>query len=149
MSGDEGWMQALASWTVQALDDVEWQVYANAWPADYARPAVLWRLAGIETKTGNAAFGEETRRYAGHVLGRDPAEEADAVARLTSALGAAIKLPLDAAQRRYLIAREAVADLKADAVATGQLSLTLSRKNRRPSETAPLMREIAFQQKEG
>lgn len=142
-------MQALASWTVQALDDVEWQVYANAWPADYARPAVLWRLAGIETKTGNAAFGEETRRYAGHVLGRDPAEEADAVARLTSALGAAIKLPLDAAERRYLIAREAVADLKADAVATGQLSLTLSRKNRRPSEMAPLMREIAFQQKEG
>lgn len=142
-------MQALASWTVQALDDVEWQVYEHAWPADYERPAILWRLAGVETKTGNAAFGEELRRYAGHVLGRDPAEEADTVARLTSALSAAVKLPLDAAQQRYLLVGEAVADLKADAIATGQLGLTLSRKNRRPSETAPLMREVAFQQNEG
>ncbi|SFA83393.1 hypothetical protein SAMN05216312_101775 [Cohnella sp. OV330] len=142
-------MQALASWTVQALDAVEWQVYKHAWPADYERPAVLWRLAGVETKTGNAAFGEELRRYSGHVLGRDPAEEADTVARLTSALSAAVKLPLDAAQQRYLLVGEAVADLKADAIATGQLGLTLSRKNRRPSETAPLMREVAFQQNEG
>lgn len=149
MSGDEGWIQALASWTVQALDDVEWQVYEHAWPADYERPAVLWRLAGVETKTGNVAFSEETRRYAGHVLGRDSAEEADTTARLTSALGAAVKLPLESAQRRYLHVGEAVADLKADAISTGQLSLTLSRKNRRPSEMAPLMREVAFQQKEG
>lgn len=149
MSGDGGWMQALASWTVQALDDVEWQVYEHAWPADYERPAVLWRLAGAETKVGNAAYGEELRRYVGHVLGRDPAEEANTAARLTSALGAAAKLPLDAAERRYLLVGEAMADLKADAVATGQLSLTLSRKNRRSSGTAPLMREVAFQQKEG
>jgi len=148
VSGDEGWMQALASWTVQALDDVEWQVYAHAWPADYERPAVLWRLAGVETKTGNAAYGEESRRYAGHVLGRDPAEEADTIARLTSALSVAVKLPINSAERRYLLIGETVADLKADAISTGQLSLTLSRKHSRPSETAPLMREVAFQQKE-
>lgn len=141
-------MQALASWTVQALDDVEWQVYQHAWPADYERPAVLWRLAGAETKMGNSAYGEEMRRYAGHVLGRDAAEEAASAARLTGALRAAVKLPLDAAERRYLLVGETMADLKADAVATGQLSLTLSRKNRRSAATAPLMREVAFQQKE-
>ncbi|MEK0312474.1 hypothetical protein [Cohnella sp. 56] len=148
MSGEDGWLEALAGWTVQALDDAQWHVHAGGWPAEVERPAVMWRLTGAETKPASAAFAEETRRYAGHVLGRDPAEQALAVGLLASALGVAYKLPLDAAERRYLRIRQAAAELTADAIADGQLQLTLCRRAVRPSAEAPLMREVAFHQKE-
>ncbi|CAI6069162.1 hypothetical protein [Cohnella sp. JJ-181] len=146
MSGEEGWLPALASWTEQALGDAAWRVYAGEWPASYERPAVLWRMTAAETRTGNAAFGETTRRYAGHVLGRDAAEQSDAAALLADELTQAVKLPLDAADRRYLLVRQAAADANVDPLATGQLSLTLSRKSSRPFATAPPMREISFRQ---
>lgn len=148
MSGEDGWLQALADWTTATLDDAAWHVYTGGWPEGHATPAVMWRWTGAETKTAGAAGGEETRRYAGHVLAQDAAMQSQTAALLADELGAAVKLPLDVQERRYLVVRQAAADLTADAMTSGQLSLTLGRKRERQPETAPLMREVSFRQKE-
>ncbi|MCC3374731.1 hypothetical protein [Cohnella sp. REN36] len=137
------WLEALGAWTSQSLG-APWRVYLGRWPTDYERPAVLWRLEGVEALLGNAAAAETRKRFVGHVLGRSDGERETGVAALAERLALAGKLALNAGERRYMTVRSQAADPSADEWTEGQVRLTLGRRVLRPHEEEPLMEEVAF-----
>ncbi|MBB6674514.1 hypothetical protein H7C19_27910 [Cohnella nanjingensis] len=137
------WLQALGEWTSQTLG-APWRVYLGRWPTDYDRPAVLWRLNGVDTAPGNAAAAETRKRFVGHVLGRTDNDREAAVVRVAEQLAAAGKIALNAGERRYMTVRQQAADPSADEWTEGQIGLTLGRRVVRPYEEEPLMEEVVF-----
>ena len=138
---DDPWLEALASWTENVLG-VGWTVYRALWPSGYVRPAVMWRMAGMEVHPLTAAAFEVRKRFAGHVIGLTPNEQTDGVLRIVEALGDTIKIPLNPAERRYMTVIDPRADLQANAITGGQITVTLSRRTNRPTEEGPLISSI-------
>ncbi|MFH0071283.1 hypothetical protein ACFRAK_29775, partial [Peribacillus sp. NPDC056705] len=60
------WLMALSDWTASFLGH-PWTIYDTAWPADRGEHAVLWRLAGYETKMAGASTIELRKNFTGHL----------------------------------------------------------------------------------
>jgi hypothetical protein len=136
------WLAALNSWTKKQLGEA-WSVYADAWPAQPGRHAVLWRMTGCETRMAGASMYELRKRFIGHITAPDTVEENRAASALVEGFGAQIQLPLlDQEKGRYVSTAEASADLQADAILDGQLRLTLVQRRMRPAEEAALIRRM-------
>jgi len=140
---DDRWLVALGNWS-QSITGQNWQAYRCFWPLGYQRPSVMWRIAGMDVTTGNRGGFVVRKRVVGHVLGVTPNEQLTAALKLVEAMQVAIKLPLDLAARRYMTVVEPRIDLQADAITSGQINVTLTSRTMRPSEDAPLMRRIDF-----
>ncbi|HOV80760.1 MAG TPA: hypothetical protein PK728_11765 [Bacillota bacterium] len=137
---NDPWLEALADWTETILGTA-WTVYRNAWPLGYRRPAVMWRLAGVEVQEKARAMFEVRKRFIGHVLGSTPNEQITGALTVIQELGNAIKLPLDTANKRYLTVNNPAVDYRADALTAGQVSVILSRLTNRPAAEVPLLME--------
>ncbi|OZB95931.1 hypothetical protein [Paenibacillus sp. XY044] len=140
----DAWLSTLAEWTRGKLDDM-WQVYETSWPADREEHAVLWRLAGCETKMAGASMYEVRKTFAGHLAAPFSETEHHASVTLVEQLGAQTQLPLGDGERRYLSVAEVSANLQVDAILEGQLKLTLVQRRMRPAEDAALIRRVAVQ----
>ncbi|MET3549160.1 hypothetical protein ABID47_005797 [Paenibacillus favisporus] len=140
----DAWLSALAGWTRGKLADL-WQVYETSWPADREEHAVLWRLAGCETKMAGASMYEIRKTFVGHLAAPFPETEHQASVALVEELGAQTQLPLGDGERRYLSVAEVSANMQADAILDGQLKLTLVQRRMRPAEEAALIRRVAVQ----
>lgn len=138
------WLNALTVWTGEISPD-PWQVSHTAWLPDRGEYAILWRLAGCETRTGGASVVEVRKSFIGHVT--SPARESEHIAAITlvEELGSKLQLPLDFEQGRYLSVVDASANLQADPILDGQLKLTLMQRRSRPVEDAALIRRIHVQ----
>ncbi|MGW8440543.1 hypothetical protein ACWGXJ_06070 [Paenibacillus sp. S33] len=135
------WLAALVRWTQKQLGET-WSVYADAWPAQPARQAVLWRMSGCETRMAGASMYELRKRFIGHITAPDTTEENRAASALIEGFAAQIQLPLDQDKGRYMSTAEASADLQADAILDGQLRLMLVQRRMRPAEEAALIRRV-------
>lgn len=138
---NDPWLEALAAWTGTILGTA-WTVYRNFWPLGYKRPAVMWRLAGVEVRESARAMFEVRKKLIGHVLGSTPNEQITGALTMVQELGNAIKLPLDTANKRYLTVNNPAVDYRTDALTAGQISVTLSRLTNRPAEEAPLIMAV-------
>ena len=138
---NDPWLEALSSWT-EGIMGQDWTVYRGLWPLGYVRPAVMWRIAVTEVNTLMMATFEVRKRFVGHIIGRTPNEQADGVLRIVEQLGSAVKIPLNPAERRYLTVIDPRADLQANAITGGQITVTLSRRTNRPTEEAPLIQKV-------
>ena len=138
---NDHWLEALALWTEGILGQ-DWTVYRGLWPLGYVRPAVMWRIAATEVNTLMASMFEVRKRFVGHVIGRTPNEQNDGVLKIVEALGSAIKVPLNQADRRYMTVIDPRADLQSNAITGGQITVTLQRKTTRPTEEAPLIQKV-------
>jgi len=143
-SADDDWLAALADWTASLLAS-PWTVYRGQWPLVYERPSVLWRLAGMESVRVGAS-AELRKRFVGHVAGRSEGEQLAGAVRIIEGLGGNYKLPLQAAESKFLKVSEPVADVLKDELAEGQISVALSRPIVRPAEEAPLMQRVSYDQ---
>ncbi|PPQ48103.1 hypothetical protein C5G87_13270 [Paenibacillus peoriae] len=137
----EEWLAALVRWTQKQLGET-WSVYADAWPAQPGRHAVLWRMCGCETRMAGASMYELRKRFIGHITAPDTTEENRAASALIEGFAAQIQLPLDQDKGRYMSTAEASADLQADAILDGQLRLMLVQRRMRPAEEAALIRRV-------
>ncbi|GIP20434.1 hypothetical protein [Paenibacillus sp. J22TS3] len=140
---EDPWLTGLQSWTEGILGP-EWAVYSGWWPSGYKRPCVLWRLTGSELKMTQSSGLENEHRFSVHVIGRSPEEEQGTVRRLLEAIGGQVKLPLEAAGKRYAVVRECTANPQADRIAAGQLTVLLSMKTGRTFPEEPLMQKIYY-----
>ncbi|NPV30497.1 MAG: hypothetical protein HPY58_12785 [Firmicutes bacterium] len=140
-TANDPWLEALAAWTGTILG-AAWTVYRNFWPPGYRRPAVMWRLTGVEVRERARAMFEVRKRIIGHILGSTPNEQIAGALTVVQELGCAIKLPLDVVNKRYLTVSSLAVDYRADALTAGQISVTLSRLTNRPAEEAPLIMAV-------
>lgn len=140
-TANDPWLEALAGWTGTTIG-AGWTIYRNFWPLGYKRPAVMWRLIGVEVQERARAMFEVRKRVIGHVLGSTPNEQIAGALTVVQELGNAIKLPLDVTNKRYLTVNNLAVDYRADALTAGQVSVTLSRLTSRPAEEAPLIMAV-------
>ncbi|WP_276355406.1 hypothetical protein [Cohnella caldifontis] len=139
----DSWLAALGDRSAAWLGS-GWQVRLGTWSADLARPSVLWRIQNVETGAANSSFYELKKRVIGHFAADTPAEEAAAVCEVAERLQAERKIPLASEPGVYLTVENFQADLSVDGLTAGQAAVTLSRRMRRASETAPLMRQVSI-----
>ncbi|MDR9855971.1 hypothetical protein RJP21_20405 [Paenibacillus sp. VCA1] len=139
--GTDEWLSALAGWTGKLLGG-PWTVYRTAWPPGPDDQAVLWRMAGCETKMAGASLYEVRKHFVGHITAPNPDDEQRAVVSIVEGLGTQVQLPISTDQRRYMSVTEASADLNADAFLDGQVKLTLVQRRMRPAEEAALIRRV-------
>ncbi len=140
---NDPWLEALAVWTGTILG-ASWSVYRNLWPLGYKRPAVMWRLDGIEALEKGRAMFEVRKKFAGHVIGSTPNEQVAGALTVAQKLGEVVKLELDAANRRYLTVNSPAVNYRADALTAGQVSVVLSRMTARPIDEAPLIAGVHY-----
>jgi len=143
-TSEDEWLKALGSATETWLGP-SWACYLGAWPSDYRIPAVLWKLTEVESSEVGVSVYEVRKKFVGHVLGTSPNEQANGVFRVGDALAQVIKLPLNEQMKQYVTIRDPRTNLQADAVSEGQITVTLSKKINRATETAPFMQEIRAQ----
>lgn len=138
---DDPWLEALAKWT-EAILGTDWTIYKNIWPLGYKRPAVLWRISGIETSENSRAMFELRKKIIGHVLGRTTNEEIAGALTIIQELENAIKIPLDTTNKKYMTVNKPAIDYRVNAITAGQITVTLSRFTRRPAEEVPFMQHV-------
>ncbi|MFD0868770.1 hypothetical protein [Paenibacillus residui] len=137
------WVPALAAWTVGVMGN-EWNVYNGYWPLGYARPAVMWRATGIDVEVNGLASYTVTKRFTTHVLGNRQHPEHKGVNSLVAQLGSSVKIPFDLTDRRYLTVSDARANVGADAIREGQITVTLSRRIARPQDEMSLIMSVNY-----
>lgn len=138
---NDTWLEALATWTATLLGGT-WTVYRNFWPLGYKRPSVMWRLARVKTIGRGKTMFEIQKEFIGHIAGDTPNRRITAGATIVQGLASAIKIVLDAVNRRYLTVIDPASDDRLDALTGGQISVTLSRITARPEEEAPLIAAV-------
>ena len=98
---NDPWIDALVVWSKAILGD-GYEVQGGQLSVGYKRPAVLWRLDNINIEDcGSLAF-DVVKRVACHVFGRNAVEEANIAVKLIEEMGNAVKIPISAAERRYM-----------------------------------------------
>ena len=128
---NDPWIDALVSWT-QAILGNGYDVRGGQLPVGYKRPAVLWRLDNIQIEDcGSLAF-DVVKGVACHVFGRNAVEEANVAVQLIEEMGNAVKLPISAAERRYMTIRDIKGNVYTDALKQGHIRATVARRTRRP-----------------
>ena len=135
---NDPWIDALVVWSKAILGD-GYEVQGSQLSVGYKRPAVLWRLDNINIEDcGSLAF-DVVKRVACHVFGRNAVEEANIAVKLIEEMGNAVKIPISAAERRYMTLREVSGNVYTDALKQGHIRATLSRRTRRPREEVALI----------
>lgn len=135
---NDPWIDALVVWSKAILGD-GYDVQGGQLSVGYKRPAVLWRLDNINIEDcGSLAF-DVVKRVACHVFGRNAVEEANIAVKLIEEIGNAVKIPISAAERRYMTLREVSGNVYTDALKQGHIRATLSRRTRRPRDEVALI----------
>ena len=135
---NDPWIDALVVWSKAILGD-GYEVQGGQLSVGYKRPAVLWRLDNINIEDcGSLAF-DVVKRVACHVFGRNAVEEANIAVKLIEEMGNAVKIPISAAERRYMTLREVSGNVYTDALKQGHIRATLSRRTRRPRDEVALI----------
>ncbi|MFW5436564.1 hypothetical protein [Paenibacillus apiarius] len=137
------WLTALGEWT-QSVMGQDWTVYTGLWPLGYTRPAVMWRVTSVDVQALGKAMYEVKKRFTAHIIGADTNQEHGGVLKLVEGLGNAIKVPLDESDRRYMTVSDLRANISADPIAEGQITVTLRRRTARPTEDAPVIQSVNF-----
>ncbi|GGH28597.1 hypothetical protein [Paenibacillus segetis] len=142
------WITAICAWTQDVVGS-KWSLYSGVWPTDYTKPAIMWRVTGIDVRVLGLSSYEIEQRLTATVLADDPIEQNAAVLQLLVELGAAVKIPLQAAERRFLTISEPKGNLNANVNTTGttegQITVTCTRRTgRRPVEEISLMQFVNY-----
>lgn len=139
---NDPWIDALVSWT-QAILGNGYDVRGGQLPVGYKRPAVLWRLDNIQIEDcGSLAF-DVVKGVACHVFGRNAVEEANVAVQLIEEMGNAVKLPISAAERRYMTIRDIKGNVYTDALKQGHIRATVARRTRRPREEVAIIGSVS------
>lgn len=134
------WVDAVAIWTQNLLGS-DWNVYRHVWPYNYGHRSVLWRFVDISVDPFNQASFKVKKRMVAHVLGTVNEKNWCAL-RVVEGLQMDIKIPLDIDTRRYLTVNDPAANLRADPITNGQISVAFSRFVMKPSDEVPLINKI-------
>ena len=146
ITGDS-WLTALADWTKRTLGP-EWAAFCGAWPPGHARPAVLWQMIDMDVRTLSPSSFEIEKRMTAFFRAENADQEHAGMLKLLEALGAAVKIPLDRAERTFLRIGEpkvSVPTAGLGTVAAGPLTVSLIRRTAKPVEEAPLMQYVHYQ----
>lgn len=135
------WLEALAQWTETELGP-GWAVVRNAYPNVYQRPAVKWSVGNITARQVSNAMFEVTKSFTAKVMGAIPNQQTAGCLKLVEGLGRDIKIPLDVANNKYMTVINPAANIPADSLYEGQVTVTLTRKTTRPTEEVPLMAKV-------
>ncbi len=138
---NDPWIDSLVEWTQGILGE-GYEVYGGKIPATYQRPAILWRLDSMEITDAGAFAFDVSKKVACHVFGRNSVEETNIAVLISEQMGAAYKIPLKLAERRFMTLQDLNTTLYTDSMKQGHIRAILSRKTQKPQEEFAVMREV-------
>ncbi|MMZ61718.1 hypothetical protein D1872_238830 [compost metagenome] len=147
-SVDDSWLAAVGAWTQEILGN-GWSVYLGEWPGSYTAPAIMLRISGMDLRQLGMSSYELEKQLIATAVGSTRSEENAAVLKLTEAFGAAVKIPLNAEDRRYLSISNPKVSFKSNSTTNepidGQLTVTLTRRTGTyPAQEISLMQSVHY-----
>lgn len=129
------WVLALTTWTAELLA-APWRVFAF-YPVGKPDLTMYWQVASVDVEEKGLSCYTVRKKLTGHIFARSDMA-AWAAMKIAEGLQNDFKIPLNAAQKRYLTTSKPEVNLKNAATTSGQVSVTLLRNTARPTEEAPL-----------
>lgn len=125
-TSNDTWVNATANF-IESVTGIT--SYRGAWREDFQVPSVLCRTIGKTTESINYASFRENRDIRIHVVSDNRNEINQIIDSIEHELMAAIKIPLNIADRRYLTIKSIKEDRNNDMLGAGQVTVTMTRIN--------------------
>lgn len=132
------WLKVLSEWTTTALG-APWRSY-EFYPVGRPDMTLYWKVSSVDLEDNGLAAFTVRKKMTAHIFARDDLATWAAL-KIAEALQAAYKIPLDAPQKKFLTVHKPEANLRNGP--NGQVTVTLTRNTKRPTEDAPLIQRFS------
>lgn len=126
-TSDDTWEKATAEF-IEEIANIK--TYEGTWKENFQVPSVLCRTISKNLQGINYASYRENREIRIHVVSDDRAEINRIIDKIEYELMAAIKIPLDIADRRYLTISSIRENRASDMLGVGQVTVAMTRVNK-------------------
>lgn len=134
------WVLALTKWTVPLLA-APWRVFPF-YPVGKPDLTMYWQVSSVDMEEKGAAVYTVRKKLTGHIFARNDMA-AWAAMKIAEGLQNDFKIPINAAERKYMTTSKPEVNLKNAATSSGQVSVTLIRNTTRPTEEVPLIGKVS------
>lgn len=134
------WVLALTQWTASILA-APWRVYAF-YPVGKPDLTMYWQVSSVDVEEKGLSAYTVRKKLTGHIFARNDMA-AWAAMKIAEGLQNDFKIPLNAAQRKYMTTYKPEVNLKNAPITSGQVSVTLTRNTSRPTEEVPLIGRVS------
>lgn len=131
------WLKVLSDWTMLVLG-APWRSY-ECYPVGKPDMTLYWQVASVELENKGLAAFVVSKKLTARIFARGDLATWAALT-IAESLQAAYKIPLDALQKKYLTVQKPEANWRDGS--SGQVTVTLTRNTKRPTEDAPLMQRF-------
>ena len=142
-SGDP-WVKALSEWTATMLG-TPWRSY-EFYPVGKPDMTLYWQVASVDVEENGLAMFTVRKKLTAYIFARSD-QATWAALKIVEGLQSEYKIPLDAPQKKYMTVQKPEANLRNNPKTGGQVSVTLARNTRRPSDEVPLIGRIYTERK--
>lgn len=132
------WVEAISKYT-EDLTNVS--VYRDCFKNSIATPSVLWRVVNINRNPINACLTNIDKVLVCHVVSDDRTQIQHILDIIMSDFSTKVKIPLSLEERRYLTITDIRANINADMLTEGQITVSFNRKHF-IAEEVPIMEHI-------
>ena len=132
------WLKVLSEWTTTTLG-APWRSY-EFYPVGRPDMTLYWKVSSVDLEDNGLAAFTVRKKMTAHIFARDDLTTWAAL-KIAEALQAAYKIPLDAPQKKFLTVHKPEANLRNGP--NGQVTVTLTRNTKRPTEDAPLIQRFS------
>lgn len=137
-SSVDPWIEAVENY-INSLINIP--VYADYWKKNFAVPSVLCRILNIKPEAKTLGANKITKTIRCHFISKNKGEANNFISIIENQLIQDTKIPLNIADRRYLIINSIREDREADPLTVGQLSVDFFRLEN-IKNNAPIMEKI-------
>ncbi|OSA97781.1 UNVERIFIED_ORG: hypothetical protein B2H98_06865 [Clostridium botulinum] len=133
------WLDALSDYT---KDIIKLPIYLNNWKQNFEVPSILWRVQNQEKERISNSLIKESKTLICHIASTNKNEINKLLEDIEDKLVTDLKIPLDLADRRYLIIESIEEDREADMLSKGQLTVKFSRRKMIERKEIPKINKI-------
>ena len=137
---EDEWANAMAVWA--GTFATGWNITSNSWRTITARPAIVFIAMNEPSFDQVGAIGfRVTKSIGAHVIGKTSKEQEDMADTIAHMAASAVKIPIDAASRKYMTVRE-ISVNSSDPLSSGQVVLSMYRYEKRPRDKETLIEQV-------
>ena len=130
------WLKTISEWTTALLGQ-PWRSY-EFYPVGRPDATLYWQITSVDVEENGLAMFVVRKKMTARIFANGD-QSTRAAVKIVEGLQLDYKIPLDAPAKKYLTVSKPEANLRNDPATGSQITVTLMRNTKRPTEEFPLM----------
>ena len=130
------WLKTISEWTAALLGQ-PWRSY-EFYPVGRPDATLYWQITSVDVEENGLAMFVVRKKMTARIFANGD-QSTRAAVKIVEGLQFDYKIPLDAPAKKYLTVSKPEANLRNDPATGSQITVTLMRNTKRPTEEFPLM----------